>query len=110
LSGVVQDSRRTTSEDSAVICSSAILAMDEYTPSGSRKQVKGGEEEEFEFRGTLRNTDGRPLEIDGLWALSFGNDAAAGPANVLFFTAGPFDEQHGLFGELTPVPAPMHGH
>jgi hypothetical protein len=40
--------------------------------------------------------------IDGLWALEFGHGAASnGPANTLFFTAGPDDEAHGLFGTIT---------
>jgi uncharacterized protein (TIGR03118 family) len=43
------------------------------------------------------------LTIDGLWALSFGNGANAGPLNTLFFTAGIQDEQHGLFGTLKPI-------
>ncbi len=41
-----------------------------------------------------------PIAIDGLWGLSFGNDGNAGDANTLFFTAGPGDEVHGLFGSL----------
>ena len=40
------------------------------------------------------------IAIDGLWALEFGNGAAAGPTNTLFFTAGPDDETHGLFGKI----------
>ena len=56
----------------------------------------------FEHRGELRGTDGRSLSIDGLWALQFGHGAPAnGPANVLFFTAGPNDESEGLFGSIT---------
>jgi uncharacterized protein (TIGR03118 family) len=53
-----------------------------------------------ELRGTLRAPDGDPLAIDGLWALAFGNGAAAGPTNSLFFTAGSEDETHGLFGRI----------
>ncbi len=56
------------------------------------------------FHGLLRGTLGRPLQIDGLWALVFGNGAAAGPVNTLFFTAGIEDEAHGLFGTITPIP------
>ncbi len=59
---------------------------------------------EFHRRGTLRGADHMPIVIDGLWALSFGNDSAAGPSNVLFFTAGPFEEQHGLFGRIDALP------
>jgi uncharacterized protein (TIGR03118 family) len=57
----------------------------------------------LEARGPLHSADGPPIAIDGLWALSFGKGAANnanGPANTLFFTAGPDGEQHGLFGTL----------
>jgi uncharacterized protein (TIGR03118 family) len=54
------------------------------------------------FRGMVRGARGRPLAIDGLWALGFGNGAGAGPATTLYFTAGIDDEAHGLFGTITP--------
>ena len=66
----------------------------------------------FQGNGQLRQqvqlhaADGRPIAIDGLWALAFGNGAAAGPTNALFFTAGPFGEQHGLFGKLVVTSPP----
>ncbi len=44
-----------------------------------------------------------PIQIDGLWSLQFGNDAAAGPSNELFFTAGIDGEAHGLFGDIQSV-------
>jgi uncharacterized protein (TIGR03118 family) len=56
---------------------------------------------QFAHRGELRSGDGKPLAIDGLWALRFGNGAAAGPADTLFFTAGPDEESNGLFGSIT---------
>jgi uncharacterized protein (TIGR03118 family) len=53
-------------------------------------------------RGQLRGTDHRPVAIDGLWALQFGHGAPNnGPTNTLFFTAGPNDEEDGLFGSIT---------
>ena len=56
----------------------------------------------FTHVGELRAGQGKPLMIDGLWALQFGHGAAAnGPADTLFFTAGPDDEAHGLFGTIT---------
>jgi uncharacterized protein (TIGR03118 family) len=55
------------------------------------------------FEGTMMSAGGGPLVIDGLWALQFGNGAAAGPATTLFFTAGPDGETHGLLGTLVPV-------
>jgi uncharacterized protein (TIGR03118 family) len=55
----------------------------------------------FAHRGELRGSDGKPLAIDGLWALRFGNGGNAGPTDTLFFTAGPDEESHGLFGSIT---------
>ena len=56
----------------------------------------------FAPAGELRTAAGRRLVIDGLWALQFGHGTANnGPANTLFFTAGPDDEAHGLFGTIT---------
>ena len=47
-----------------------------------------------------------PIAIDGLWGLIFGNGGNGGKTNILYFTAGPDDETHGLFGSLAPVPLP----
>src|SRR5262249_31856227 len=55
------------------------------------------------FMGTLRDPDGEPIEIPGLWGLKVGNGKAGGDADKVYFTAGLFDETHGLFGSLTPV-------
>jgi uncharacterized protein (TIGR03118 family) len=57
----------------------------------------------YQFMGFVKNPDDSILTIDGLWSLTFGNDANAGPANTLFFTAGINGEQDGLFGTITPV-------
>ena len=57
------------------------------------------------FVGQLRNAQGNPITIEGLWALTFGNGFAAGKTNELFFTAGIQHEDHGLFGKLTFTPA-----
>ncbi|HEY5661613.1 MAG TPA: TIGR03118 family protein [Gaiellaceae bacterium] len=57
----------------------------------------------FEHRGTLRDASGGKLVIDGLWALQFGNAGSNGNPDTLFFTAGPNDESHGLFGTITPA-------
>ena len=45
------------------------------------------------------------VKIDGLWALQFGMGVANnGPKDTLFFTAGPDDENHGLFGTIMAAP------
>ena len=50
--------------------------------------------------GQLQEASGRPITIEGLWGIAFGNGGDAGPTNALFFAAGPEDETHGLFGRI----------
>jgi uncharacterized protein (TIGR03118 family) len=54
--------------------------------------------------GTLSGSN-EPIEIDGLWGLTFGNGTTAGDATTLYYAAGPEDETHGLFGKITANPA-----
>ena len=49
--------------------------------------------------GQLRRSNGKPIVIDGLWALRFGNGNAAKTGELLF-SAGPEDETHGLLGKI----------
>ena len=51
----------------------------------------------------VRDADGSKLAIDGLWALEFGNSGNNGNAQTLYFTAGPNDENDGLFGTIAPA-------
>jgi uncharacterized protein (TIGR03118 family) len=61
------------------------------------------------FKGLLEDASGKPLAINGVWALSPGNagpsnyDAASAPAAEVYFTAGPNQGSGGLFGYLSPV-------
>jgi len=57
------------------------------------------------FQDQLKDANGNPIQIDGLWALKVGNDHAAGSSNTLFFTAGINGEADGLFGSLQAVPS-----
>ncbi|MEA2733943.1 MAG: hypothetical protein QOE14_394, partial [Humisphaera sp.] len=54
------------------------------------------------FDDKLEDANGDPIAIRHLWGLAFGNGAAAGPKNTLFFTAG-------LTSHLAPGDAPFHG-
>ncbi|HYM83202.1 MAG TPA: TIGR03118 family protein, partial [Candidatus Dormibacteraeota bacterium] len=56
-----------------------------------------------EFAGVLMWRPGKPIVIDGLWGLLFGNGVAGSPTTLLF-SAGPDREQHGLFGTITLAP------
>lgn len=49
--------------------------------------------------GQLRQANGRPIVIDGLWGLRFGNGNAA-RTNELLFSAGPNGEADGLLGKI----------
>jgi len=57
-----------------------------------------------ELEGSLRDTHGAPIVIDGLWGIAFGNGNKAGPTGTLFFAAGINEEADGLFGTLVPAP------
>lgn len=60
-------------------------------------------EADGDFRGLLKSCDHGPVRIEGLWGLAFGNGGRAGNPGTLYFTAGPADESHGLFGSLSPT-------
>lgn len=56
------------------------------------------------FLGPLRDTSGKPIEIDDVWAIQFGQGSAAGSngnPNQLFFTAGNNNYGSGTFGVIT---------
>ncbi len=58
------------------------------------------------YMGTLADKMNNPLVIDGLWGLQFGNGVKGGHLGDFYFTAGAQREAHGLFGEISTVPAP----
>jgi uncharacterized protein (TIGR03118 family) len=55
------------------------------------------------FAGRLRGADHKPIVIEGLWGIAFGNGLLNQPVDTLFFTAEPGDEEHGLFGRLDVI-------
>jgi uncharacterized protein (TIGR03118 family) len=57
---------------------------------------------EGNFLGALRDANGKPLAIDGLWTLTLGGGRNSN-SDALYFTAGPNDETNGLFGTITPA-------
>jgi len=50
--------------------------------------------------GTLAKPNGTPISIEGLWGIAFGNGLNSQPTNTLFFSAGPGDEAHGVYGRI----------
>jgi uncharacterized protein (TIGR03118 family) len=59
------------------------------------------------FKGLLEDTKGKPLEINGVWGISFGNtspnnfDSAGAPSAEMYFAAGPKGGSGGAFGFVT---------
>jgi len=63
----------------------------------------------WEHDGVLRDAHGKPIVLNGLWGIAFGNGGAAGPDDTLFFASGPHDWRgetelgvHGLLGSISP--------
>lgn len=55
------------------------------------------------FVDVLRNAKGKPVVIEKIWGLLFGNGESLGDSNALYFAAGPNDEKDGVFGSLRAV-------
>jgi uncharacterized protein (TIGR03118 family) len=56
--------------------------------------------------GLLTDSSGKTIVIDGLWALTVGSGKSAGSSGAVYFSAGPNNESHGLFGVIASVPEP----
>lgn len=54
----------------------------------------------WRWSGRLLQKNKRPVWIDALRGIGFGNGAAAGPVNSLSFAAGPGGEMRGLKGVI----------
>jgi uncharacterized protein (TIGR03118 family) len=52
------------------------------------------------FVGTLSDSTGAAITLDGLWGIAFGNDAASQPSTTLFYAAGPKGESGGAYGRI----------
>ena len=58
------------------------------------------------FLGFLNKADGKPVAIEGLWSLQFGNGVSLGDSDALYFGAGPEgDNPSGVFGSIRYAPA-----
>lgn len=54
------------------------------------------------FVGTVKDANGKNIDIDQLWGIDFGGGTHAdGNKNDLYFTAGPSNNQAGTFGKIT---------
>jgi uncharacterized protein (TIGR03118 family) len=80
--------------------SNAILV----TNNTSRGRINAFDAKTGAFLGPLRDASGKPIEIDGVWSIQFGQGGVAGAngnTNQLFFTAGNNGYGSGIFGVIT---------
>jgi uncharacterized protein (TIGR03118 family) len=69
-----------------------------------RQDAKG-----WKLDGVLKGPNGKPLDVDGVWGIAFGNGGLAGSRNTLFAAAGPHQwhgsselRVHGLISAIAP--------
>jgi uncharacterized protein (TIGR03118 family) len=80
---------------------SGALLITDNTPRG---RINAFDPSTGAFLGPLRDTSGKAIEIDDIWAIQFGQGGAAGSngnPNQLFFTAGNNNYGDGTFGVIT---------
>ena len=91
-------------QSSVVSCSSATSATGASTRSHCSRTGRYETQ-----RAAASRSSGPPLHgIEGLWAIQFGKGGSTVTRSQLFFTAGPDDENGGLFGFLTAAGSPGH--
>src|SRR5258706_538290 len=81
------------------------LLITNNTPHG---RINAFDPKSGAFLGPLRDTKGNAIEIDGVWAIQFGQGGVAGAngnPNQLFFTAGNNGYGDGIFGVITFITA-----
>jgi len=67
---------------------------------GGSGRIAAYDDASGKFVDYLRDEQGVPIEIDGIWNILFGNGESLGDADALYFTAGPAEEKEALFGKL----------
>jgi len=80
---------------------SGALLITDNTPRG---RINAFDPKSGAFLGPLRDTSGKAIEIDDVWAIQFGQGGVAGMngnPNQLFFTAGNNNYGDGTFGVIT---------
>jgi uncharacterized protein (TIGR03118 family) len=70
--------------------------------AGQINAFSGGNDNDFQ--GPLQAANGKPISIDGLWSIVFGTFLNS-DADTLYFTAGPMQQQNGLFGKIVAQPS-----
>ena len=72
----------------------------DYDEGGSKGAITAFDTASRTAVNVVRNPDGSPLLVPGLWGMVFGNGDVLGDANALYFAAAPNGELDGVFGSL----------
>jgi uncharacterized protein (TIGR03118 family) len=67
---------------------------------GGSGRIAAFDDSTGEFVDYLRDQEGAPVAIDGIWNIIFGNGESLGDADTLYFAAGPAEEKEAVFGAL----------
>jgi uncharacterized protein (TIGR03118 family) len=67
---------------------------------GGSGRIAAFDDSTGKFVDYLRDQEGAPVAIDGIWNILFGNGESLGDADALYFAAGPAEEKEALFGAL----------
>jgi uncharacterized protein (TIGR03118 family) len=67
---------------------------------GGSGRIAAFDDASGKFVDYMRDEEGSPIAIDGIWNILFGNGESLGDANALYFAAGPAEEKEALFGAL----------
>jgi uncharacterized protein (TIGR03118 family) len=67
---------------------------------GGAGRIAAFDDASGKFVDYMRDEEGSPIAIDGIWNILFGNGESLGDANALYFAAGPAEEKEALFGAL----------
>ncbi|MDE2430966.1 MAG: TIGR03118 family protein [Burkholderiales bacterium] len=72
----------------------------DYDAGGSKGAITAFDRHTRKAVNYVRNKDGSPMLIPGIWGMTFGNGDTLGDSNALYFASGPNGELDGLFGSL----------
>ena len=73
---------------------------------GGRGDINAFNPRSGTFRGALRGMNGKPLAIEGLWALKVGTATIGGPGSLLFTAGHRPRAATGCSASITPDPNP----
>lgn len=72
----------------------------DYDEDGSRGAIVMFDKSSRKAVNVLRNPDGSPLLVNGIWGMVFGNGDTLGDTDALYFASAPNDEIDGTFGSV----------